>query len=55
VKIKDKLKRQRFDSEMKILELEELAEKGTLKRNQEIQLEILKKKVEEITTRINNL
>jgi len=55
VKIKDKLKRQRFESEMKIIELEEAIEKGTLKKNQEIQLQILKKKVEEITTRINNL
>ncbi len=53
--IKDKLKRQRFDSEMKIIELEELAEKGALKKNQEIQLEILKKKVEDLTNRINNL
>ncbi len=53
--LEDKLRRQRFDSEMKIIELEELAEKGVLKKNKEIQLQILKKKVEDLTIRINNL
>ena len=55
MKILDKLKRQRYDSEMKIIELEELEKNGKLKKNLEIQLQILKKKVEDLTIRINNL
>lgn len=55
MKKSDKLKRQRYEGEMKIIELEVLEKAGNLTRNQEMQLQILRKKVEELTDRLDNL
>jgi len=51
----DKLKRQRYQVSMKIIELEDKAEKSKLTKNEEKELEILKNKEKDLDDRINNL
>lgn len=51
----DKFKRQRFEIEMKIIDLEGRSEQKTLTKNEEKELQILKNKAAELTERINNV
>jgi len=55
VKKSDKLKRQRYEAEIKVIELEVLEKAGKLSRNQEMQLQILRKKIEDLNDRIGNI
>ena len=50
----DKLKRQRYQVSMKIIELETKAEKSKLSKNEEKELEILKNKEKDLDNRIDN-
>jgi len=55
VKKIDKLKRQRYEIEMKILNLEAKLKASKLSKNEEKELEILTSKAEEINDRIDSL
>ena len=55
VKKIDKLKRQRYEISMKIIELETKSRVGNLKKNEEKEFEILKLKESELTEKIENL
>jgi len=50
----DKIKRQRFETEMKIIELEERQKHHKLRKNEEKELEFLKKKTAEFDKRIDS-
>lgn len=51
----DKIKRQRFETEMKILHLEEKSLRSKLSKNEEKELEFLKRKTEELNHKIDSL
>lgn len=51
----DKIKRQRYQSEMKIIALEDKLKRSKLSKNEEKELEFLKKKVLEFDHRISSL
>ena len=51
----DKLKKQRYEISMRIIELESKAKIKSLLKNEEKELEILKSKESELTTRITKL
>jgi len=51
----DKIKKQRYESEMKIITLEDKSKRSKLSKNEEKELEFLKKKVLEFNQRIASL
>jgi hypothetical protein len=51
----DKIKRQRFETEMKIINLEERQKRHKLTKNEEKELEFLNKKKAEFDNRIESL
>jgi len=51
----DKIKRQRYETEMKILHLEEKSGRAKLAKNEEKELEFLRRKSEELDKKINSL
>ena len=51
----DKLKKQRYDISMKIINIEDKQKRGKLSRNEQKELEILKRKEEELDTKIKLL
>lgn len=51
----DKIKRQRFEAEMKIIELEERQKHHKLTKNEEKELEFLKKKTTEFDKKLETL
>lgn len=48
----DKLKKQRFEISMKIIQIEDKRKRSKLSKNEEKELEILKNKEEELDTKI---
>lgn len=55
VKKIDKLKKQRFEISMKIIQIEDKLKKSKLSKNEEKELEILKHKEEELDNKIESL
>jgi len=54
VKKVDKLKKQRFEISMKIIQIEDKLKRTKLSKNEEKELEILKQKEKELDTKINS-
>ena len=50
----DKLKKQRFEISMKIIQIEDKLQKSKLSKNEEKELEILKNKEEELDAKIES-
>ncbi|MCD4729795.1 MAG: hypothetical protein K8R74_04280 [Bacteroidales bacterium] len=50
----DKLKKQRFEISMKIIQIEDKRKRSKLSKNEEKELEILKTKEEELDTKIES-
>ncbi len=51
----DKIKKQRYETEMKIIALEEKQKRSKLSKNEEKELEFLKRKEQELNLKIENL
>jgi hypothetical protein len=51
----DKIKKQRYETEMKIIALEAKQERSKLSKNEEKELELLKRKAIELNERIQSL
>lgn len=55
MKIIDKLKKQRFDVSMKIIQLEDKLKRSKLSKNEEKELEIIKQKEKELDEKITSI